>query len=139
MLRHVFRTAPAAVSVVAIALLSAATPARATPVPDQMTDRPAAKLRGLDKITARTTTFSLARDKTRTFGTIKVTLRACRENPPTETPESAAFLEIVDQRPDSPPTPVFSGWMFSSSPALSAMEHPIYDVWVLSCADAGDN
>jgi len=136
MLRHMFRTARAALLVVAF---STAAPAVATPVPDQMTDRPAAKLRGLDKITARTTTFNLARGQTRVFGTIKVTLRACEENPPTETPESAAFLEIVDQRPDSQPTPVFSGWMFSSSPALSAMEHPIYDVWVLSCADAGDN
>lgn len=138
MLNLVFRTARAAA---AAALMSASTAASvgATPVPDQMIDRPAAKLRGLDKITARTTTFNLARDKTRVFGTIRVTLRACKENPPTETPESAAFLEVVDQRPDSPPTPVFSGWMFSSSPALSAMEHPIYDVWVLSCADAGDD
>lgn len=121
-----------------LAVIVSAAPVAATPVPDQMIDRPAAKLRGLDKITARTTTFQLARDKSRVMGTISVTVRACKENPPTETPESAAFLEIVEHRPDAPASVVFSGWMFSSSPALSAMEHPIYDVWVLSCADAGD-
>ena len=30
---------------------------------------------------------------------------------------------------------VFSGWMFASSPALNPLEHPVYDVWVLSCHD----
>lgn len=105
----------------------------AAPVPAQMLDKPAAKLQGLDKITARTSTFTLAVGETRTFGSLRITLRACRENPPVETPESAAFLEVVEVKPGEQEEAAFSGWMFASSPALSAMEHPIYDVWVLSC------
>ncbi len=47
--------------------------------------------------------------------------------------EAAAFLEIRDLRKPGAPAVVFSGWMFASTPALSALEHPIYDVWVLDC------
>lgn len=107
--------------------------AQAAPVPAQMVDKPAAKLQWLDKITARTSTFTLAVGETRTFGSLRITLRSCRENPPVETPESAAFLEVVEVKPGEQEESAFSGWMFASSPALSAMEHPIYDVWVLSC------
>ena len=55
--------------------------------------------------------------------------------PPLETPEDAAFLEVVDNGHDrsKPPRPVFTGWMFASSPAVSAMEHPVYDLTLLSC------
>ncbi len=107
--------------------------AGAAPVPDQMIARPAAKLQGLDKVTARTSTFTIAVGETKVFGSLRVTLRACRENPPIEPPEAAAFLEVVENKPGEKAEAVFSGWMFASSPALSAMEHPIYDVWVLSC------
>ena len=56
-----------------------------------------------------------------------------------ETPESAAFLEIVERRPGEAPATPFVGWMFASSPALSAMEHPVYDVWVLDCKNASSS
>lgn len=105
----------------------------AATVPDQMINRPAAKLQGLDKVTARTSTFTIAVGETKMFGSLRVTLRACRENPPIEPPEAAAFLEVVESKPGEKAEAVFNGWMFASSPALSAMEHPIYDVWVLSC------
>ena len=69
------------------------------------------------------------------FGPLEITARACLETPPTEPPESAAFLEIreLDLVESAEPAPVFSGWMFASSPALSAMTHPVYDVWVIDC------
>ena len=111
----------------------AVAPAAAAPVPDQMVNRPAAKLQGLDKITARTSTFTIAVGETKLFGSLRVTLRSCKENPPIEPPEAAAFLEVIENKPGEQAEPVFSGWMFASSPALSAMEHPVYDVWVLSC------
>ncbi len=105
----------------------------AAPVPAQMVDRPAARVQSLDKVTARTSTFDIAVGETKAFGNLRITLRACKENPPIEPPESAAFFEVVEVKPDANAEPVFNGWMFSSSPALSAMEHPIYDLWVLSC------
>ncbi len=92
-----------------------------------------ARVQSLDKVTARVSTFDIAVGDTKSFGPLSITLRACKENPPMEPPESAAFLEVVENKADSTKPTIFSGWMFSSSPALSAMEHPIYDLWVLSC------
>ncbi|WP_448190610.1 DUF2155 domain-containing protein [Azospirillum sp. sgz301742] len=106
----------------------------AATAPAQMVDRPAARVQSLDKVTARTSTFDIAVGETKPFGNLRITLRACKENPPIEVPESAAFFEVVEIKQDSNAENVFTGWMFSSSPALSAMEHPIYDLWVLSCA-----
>jgi hypothetical protein len=118
----------------AAALLTLSGTATAAPVPSQMVDRPVARVQSLDKVTARTSTFDIAVGETKSFGNLRITLRACKENPPIEVPESAAFLEVIEAKPESNAEAVFTGWMFSSSPALSAMEHPIYDLWVLSCA-----
>jgi hypothetical protein len=92
-----------------------------------------AVLQGLDKITARISTFEVPVNQTAEFGSLEITVRRCDKTPPEEPPESAAFLEIVDNRPDSPSVLLFSGWMFASSPAVSALEHPVYDVWVTDC------
>src|SRR5215467_12849808 len=90
-------------------------------------------LGGLDKVTAHVSTFEAPVGKTVSFGALKITARACDKHPPEETPESAAFLEVVEARPGETPHTLFSGWMFASSPALSAMDNPIYDLWVLDC------
>ena len=90
-------------------------------------------LGGLDKVTARVVTIKAEVGQTTHFGTLEIIVRACRKHPPEESPENAAFLDIWDIKPGKPAQSVFRGWMFSSSPALSAMEHPIYDIWVLSC------
>ncbi|WP_284735657.1 DUF2155 domain-containing protein [Dongia deserti] len=115
---------------VVAALVAAATPAYAI----QMEE---AVLQGLDKITARISTIKVAVGETVSFGSLQITLRACDKRPPEETPESAAFLQVVEQKPGEQPVTRFSGWMFASSPALSAMEHPVYDLWVLDCENKG--
>ncbi len=92
-----------------------------------------AVLQGLDKITARISTFEAPLGEAVRFGSLQIVARACDKKPPEEPPESAAFLEIVDVRPDSPEVSLFTGWMFASSPAISALEHPVYDVWVVDC------
>jgi hypothetical protein len=92
-----------------------------------------AVLQGLDKVTARVSSFEAPVGEVVRFGTLEIVTRTCRKRPPEETPESAAFLEITDNRPGETPRPIFSGWMFASSPALSALEHPVYDVWVVDC------
>ena len=98
-----------------------------------------AVLQGLDKVTARVSTVRALLDQPTQFGTLEVVARACRETPPTEPPESAAFLEIHELPPASDvngaPVGLFSGWMFASSPAVSALEHPVYDIWVIDCAE----
>ena len=103
------------------------------PAAAQQGARLGAILQGLDKTTARVSTIEAPLDEPARFGTLEIVARACHKKPPTETPESAAFLEIVDVRPDSPSIQVFTGWMFASSPAVSAMEHPVYDIWVTDC------
>ena len=72
------------------------------------------------------------------FGTLEIIVRTCQKTPPEEPPESAAFLEIRDAKPGEAAVVLFTGWMFASSPALSALEHPVYDVWVLDCLTAAE-
>lgn len=99
-----------------------------------------AVLQGLDKITARISTFNAPIDREVAFGTLRIVVRACRKRPPEEPPESAAFLEIREARAGEPEVQLFTGWMFASSPALNALEHPVYDVWVIDCrASAPDS
>lgn len=92
-----------------------------------------AVLRGLDKITAKVSEFDAPVDRTVRFGTLEISVRACTKRPPEEPPETTAFLEVTDQRPGGEARKLFAGWMFASSPALSALEHPVYDVWVIDC------
>lgn len=92
-------------------------------------------LRALDKITARVSIIEVPVGETVSFGSLEITARYCDKRPPTEPPESTAFLEVVEVKPGEPATPRFSGWMFASSPALSAMDHPVYDLWVIDCTN----
>lgn len=93
-----------------------------------------AVLQGLDKTTARVSTFELNINERGTFGTLIIKVRACRKRPPTEPPESAAYVEVLDKKIGEQPTRLFAGWMFASSPTLNSLEHPVYDVWVLKCS-----
>ena len=92
-----------------------------------------AVLQGLDKVTARVSRFEAPVGKTVSFNRLRIMVRACRKHPPEEPPESAAFLEIEDVQPNGDVKRVYSGWMYASSPAVAAMEHPVYDVWVVDC------
>jgi hypothetical protein len=96
-------------------------------------------LQGLDKTTARVATIDAPLDQQVRYGDLLITAKACVKHPPEETPESAAFLVIdllpPDSGPQTKPERIFSGWMFASSPAVSALENPVYDVTVLACKD----
>lgn len=92
-----------------------------------------AVLQALDKVTTRVTTLDAPLGDTVKYNTLEIIARACDKRPPEETPESTAFLDIWEARPGEPMQGVFRGWMFASSPAVSAMEHPTYDVWVVDC------
>ena len=94
-------------------------------------------MQGLDKVTARISTFELEVDRPYDFGSLELVLRACWKTPPAEPPASAAFLEIGEVDPDSPRQRLVRGWMFASSPAISALEHGVYDVWVMECKNPG--
>jgi hypothetical protein len=118
-----------AAALLALPLALLATPAAAIPMDTVL-------LQGLDKITARVSQIKVPVGGTVTFGALQITARACDKHPPEEAPEAAAFLEVVEVKPDEKPVLRFSGWMFASSPALSALEHPVYDLIVLDCVNA---
>lgn len=90
-------------------------------------------LRGVDKVTGRTSTMVADVGEASLFGNLTILVQKCLKKPPEETPENAAFLTIEETNREGTQDTVFNGWMFSSNPALSAMEHPIYDIWVLEC------
>ena len=90
-------------------------------------------LRGLDKITGRPTNITAPIGKPVTFATLTITARFCYSTPPSEPPETTAFVQIEDKRPEQKAQKIFSGWMYASSPGLNAVEHPLYDVWAISC------
>lgn len=96
-------------------------------------DRPGAQLRWLDKATARTGTIDLARDETVQFDQISVRLKSCKAQDPIEGGDAAAFLQIWERRDNRDPIWIFSGWMYASNPGVAAMDHPVLDVWLLSC------
>jgi hypothetical protein len=98
--------------------------------------RSGARLRFLDKITGNASDISAKVGESIVQGRLKVTVRACHQAPPEDKPEAAAFLEIrpVAAADGEEGDMLFSGWMFASSPGLSALEHPVYDVWVISCS-----
>ena len=85
-------------------------------------------LQGLDKTTGRTSFLTVKVGTPFAFGDLSILVERCMKRPPEETPENSAFITITEKDNE-----IFRGWMFSSNPALSAMEHPVYDVWVVEC------
>ncbi len=99
----------------------------------EMDNAPGGTVRFLDKITGRVADLSLSRGQSAKEGRLTVQLDECRYPRDNPAADAQAHLTILD---DTSAEPVFSGWMLASSPALSAMDHPRYDIWVLSC-DSG--
>lgn len=96
-------------------------------------------VRALDKVTATTQDYTVQIGDTLEYGSLSIDAVHCEKRPPEELPETFAFLKIRDakldgtgQETDEAET-VFSGWMFASRPALSALDHGVYDVWVIGC------
>ena len=94
-----------------------------------------AVLQGLDKVTARISTINAPIGQMVHFGTLDITVAQCAKKPPEEPPETSAFLTVIDNRPGGQKVRIFSGWMFASSPALNALEHPVFDVTLVDCRE----
>ena len=101
--------------------------------PAQRITNPTSVFAGLDKITGRIISFDVAINETVQFGALQVTPRVCYSRPPTETPNTDAFVEVDEVTLQGEIKRIFTGWMFAASPGLHAVEHPIYDVWITDC------
>lgn len=88
---------------------------------------------GLDKITGRTIDFDVYVDETVRFGMLRVTPKVCYSRPTTEAAETDGFVDVEEITLDNEIKRIFSGWMFAASPGLNAVEHPVYDVWLIGC------
>jgi hypothetical protein len=96
---------------------------------------PIAVFAGLDKVTGLTTTFEAKIGEEKRFGGLYVKADACYTRDVTEEPRTTSFVEVEEIESDDTRKKIFSGWMFAESPGLSAVEHPIYDVWLTGCRD----
>src|SRR5690606_8886516 len=92
-------------------------------------------LQGLDTETGRVYAINAPVGQTIEFGTLRIQVKKCLKNAPGERAESVAFLVINEHKEGQEPIPYFSGWMFSTSPSLSALDHPVFDVWVKECIE----
>ena len=92
----------------------------------------------LDKITAKVKNFKINVNEYLLFGSLKVQIFACLKNPPEEIPENFVLLKIYDEINKKDQKLVYQGWMISSSPASTPLEHPIYDVWLIDCKISDD-
>lgn len=100
-------------------------------VAQQATSRaPGVVLRALDKLSGRTTDIEIKSGGVARFGQLDIALSECRYPEGNRAGDAFAGLQIIESGADQP---VFEGWMIASSPALSAMDHPRYDIWVIRC------
>ncbi|RYH02717.1 DUF2155 domain-containing protein [Salipiger sp. IMCC34102] len=95
--------------------------------------QPGGELRVLDKVTGQVSDVTIASGRAEALGRLVIQLNECRV--PADNPSGDAFAELTVTYANGE-TPVFSGWMIASSPALNAMDHPRYDVWVMRCTNA---
>ena len=111
---------------VLILLALVAAPAQA----QQVTSASAAVLRALDNVSGTSKDLDITRGQTVRVGSLEVQMTDCRF--PAGNPAGDAFAEL-EIKETGTETKIFSGWMIASAPALSALEHPRYDIWVIRC------
>jgi hypothetical protein len=109
-----------------------------TPAAAQTIANPVAAFSGLDKITGRITNFDVYIDETVQFGALQITPRVCYTRPPTETQRTSVFVEVDQVSLKGSVTRIFTGWMFADSPALNAIDHAVYDIWLIDCKQSTD-
>lgn len=94
-----------------------------------------AKMQAMDKITGRVNEIIVPVKSKISFGDFSLVLRACKKRPAEETPENFAFVDVADKSFGEDEYNIFKGWLISSTPGINAIEHPIYDIWLLECID----
>ncbi len=96
----------------------------------QVSNAPAAILRGLDKVDGSLTDIEMDTGESRDYGRLTITLGECRYPKGNPAGNAFAYLTIRESGKDEP---IFKGWMIAAAPALNALDHARYDVWVLRC------
>ena len=87
----------------------------------------------MNKVSGKISKIKIEDNEETYFGTLKIIVSTCKASLPEDPPENSAFIQIWDKKFDKEEKKIFSGWMFSSSPSISAVDHAVYDVWVIDC------
>ncbi len=95
----------------------------------------AALMQAMDKVTGRVNKITVPVNSKVSYGDFSLVLRACKKRPAEETPENFAFVDVTDKSFGTDEYNIFRGWLLSSAPGINAIEHPIYDIWLLECID----
>ena len=95
-----------------------------------------ALMQSMDKVTGRVNKITVPVNSKVSYGDFSFVLRSCKKRPAEETPENFAFVDVADKSFGEEEYNIFRGWMLSSAPGVNAIEHPIYDVWLLECIDS---
>lgn len=95
-----------------------------------------ALMQAMDKVTGRVNKITVPVNTKVTYGDFSLVLRSCKKRPAEETPENFAFVDVTDKSFGSEEYNIFRGWILSSAPGINAIEHPIYDIWLLECIDS---
>ena len=91
-------------------------------------------LTALDKITAKTSTFRLAVGEKKFFGPLEIKALKCQLSENNDSTDAVAYLQVKDlSAKDNNQVFLFNGWTFASSPTLQSIDHPLYDLWIISC------
>ena len=95
-----------------------------------------ALMQAMDKVTGRVNKITVPVNTKVTYGDFSLVLRSCKKRPAEETPENFAFVDVTDKSFGSEEYNIFRGGILSSAPGINAIEHPIYDIWLLECIDS---
>ena len=88
----------------------------------------------LDKISSKNTLIKLKNGELKKFKDLSIKSFKCKNSEFDDDPEVTAYLQIRDlSNKNNDEVFAFNGWMFSSSPSLTPFDHPVYDVWLVTC------
>ena len=88
----------------------------------------------LDKISSKNTLLKLKNGKLKKFKDLEIKSIKCKNSEFDDNPEITAYIQVRDlTNENNDEVFVFNGWMFSSSPSIEPFDHPVYDVWLVSC------
>ena len=88
----------------------------------------------LDKVSSKTSTVELQIGKEIEFKNLLIKSLKCENSKFDDNPEITAYIQVIDKtKTNNDEVFVFNGWSFSSSPSLKPFDHPVYDIWLMSC------
>ena len=98
-----------------------------------------AEIQILNKITTKVKTYEILNNTILNIDSLNIEIYACYKNPPEEIPEDYVLLRIYDDVHTEDIKLIYQGWMISSSPVTTPLEHPIYDLWLKDCKMDNDS